>query len=236
VSAYRERISRPPGDDNYHVVRVEFVGPLGEAALSEARIIVAGALRPCPARTLKIELLRLKVATRFENKVNEDEVALTFAVYSEALSQYPEDIVVSVLRDWPKSGKIFWPQLGDLHPPCDRLVEERRRLQRALELAAQPPKASPMKVDEREPWTAERHRDHEAKMAEVWRRLGGPPRERERLPQHCELDELPPLRPIGELFARDGWRGLIGADDPRVGARVREIGDDEAPARLERQR
>jgi hypothetical protein len=209
ASAYRERIARTLGEDDYRVVGGELVGPVHDRALAEAQIIVAAALQPCPAATLRAELLRLKLATRRDKDLSAEEHAMQAALYGEVLAEFPEDIVVSVLRDWPRSGKVFWPELGDLCTRCGRLVEERRRLQRALERAAQPWKAAPVEVDEREPWTEERRVEHEAKMAEYWQRMGGRPKPWSLLPAHdIGIENDRPARSVGSVLW--GMREVAG--------------------------
>jgi hypothetical protein len=52
------------------------------------------------------------------------------AIYTEALVEFPEDIVIRVCRDWPKRAK-FWPALAELVEPAERLLVERRSLAEA---------------------------------------------------------------------------------------------------------
>jgi hypothetical protein len=42
-----------------------------------------------------------------------EELSLQLAVYTDELGQYPADIVVKVLRDWPKQSK-WWPTWHEL--------------------------------------------------------------------------------------------------------------------------
>jgi len=52
------------------------------------------------------------------------------AIYTEALVEFPEDIVVKVCRDWPRRQK-FWPALNELIEPAERLMVERWNLAEA---------------------------------------------------------------------------------------------------------
>ena len=70
------------------------------------------ALEPLPSETILQELTRLKLKTMARNMTTE-ELSLQLAVYTDELGQYPADIVVKVLRDWPKQSK-WWPTWHEL--------------------------------------------------------------------------------------------------------------------------
>jgi hypothetical protein len=70
------------------------------------------ALEPLPSEQILKELTRLKLKTMARN-ITTEELSLQLAVYTDDLAQYPADIVVKVLRDWPKQNK-WWPTWHEL--------------------------------------------------------------------------------------------------------------------------
>jgi hypothetical protein len=168
--------------------------------LSEAPIIAAASLQSCPIETLTAEIMRLRFSTK-RSVLTEQEQAMQNAIYIEVLAEYPADIVISVLHDWPKSGNPFWPELGDLCARCNPLLDKRRHLQDGLERAAHPPKPV-VEVDEREPWTPERRAEHEAKMAVYWREFDSGIARVARATVPPYLQPLRPLRGLDEFRRR----------------------------------
>jgi hypothetical protein len=199
----------------------EPVKSVDEAELNEARIIVAAALRPCPAATIQRELGRLHLATRNPTRPA-DEAKMQIALYAETLveAEYPEDIVITVCRDWwQKRGIKYWPDWGDLGIPADRLVKERRDLADALARGPAKPLAPDPEDIERRRLVAERDRQW-AEAAE-WRRAH-PELTTARSPERERVGDdkpLPPLAPyhlpdIADLPEAQRWLAAMEATPP----------------------
>jgi hypothetical protein len=198
----------------------ELVRSIDEAELNEARIIVAAALRPCPAATIQRELGRLHLATRNPTRPA-DEAKMQIALYAETLieAEYPEDIVITVCRDWwQKRGIKYWPDWGDLGIPADRLVKERRDLAEALASGPKPPPEPHPEDIERRRLVAERDRQ----WAEAAAFRNAHPEmttarapERERLGEDKPRPVLPPYRlPDVDAPEVQRWLAEMGESVP----------------------
>lgn len=168
--ALRERVTGSRVDEyGYESVvdGFELAAPIDEAERTEARIIVAAALQPCSTAVIQQELFRLRKLTAKKGD-DPDETAMQAMLYAEMLAEYPEDIVVRVCRDWPKSPKgEFWPAWAELGRPADRLLKERRDLADALARGPAKPREPDPEDIERGKAIAER--DRQRAEATAWR-------------------------------------------------------------------
>ena len=113
-------------------------------------------------------------------------MARKLPIYFEALAPLSPDLVelgirrcIAVCKFIPRPAEIREQVAGELEERAEENLQQLRE-----RYALQAPK------DEPEPWTPERLAEHEAKMAEVYRRLDGNPKER-----------AARMRPIGEILA-----------------------------------
>jgi hypothetical protein len=107
------------------------------------------------------ELTRLRFATA-SREFDTADMTMISAIYTEALLEYPEDIVVRVCRDWPKQAK-FWPALAELVEPAERMMVERRNLAEALARGPRrPPEPDPEEDERRAAIAAQERRYAEA--------------------------------------------------------------------------
>lgn len=195
------------------VVNYELTRPLTEAerlhALGRARAV----LLPCSRSRLLAELARLRTLTVSRDPGAAD-LELIFAAYADELADYAEDAIVDVLRGWAKTER-FWPSLAELTPRLDRLVSPRQALLRAIERGYREPEVSPDWI----PPTA-------AEKAEVHSML-----EKHGLVVDATTGKVRPVEPEVSTaehlrIAAASLKGfrLPDEDDPRVQARLREMG------------
>jgi hypothetical protein len=77
-----------------------------------ARHLIEEAMRPAARDVLARELARLRALT-VSRAADADDTRIIFAVYLDALAEYPADAAVAALRRWPHDHK-FWPALAEL--------------------------------------------------------------------------------------------------------------------------
>ena len=99
-------------DRDYNLTGYQMTKEVTKQDKDTAIKMLQKALEPLPANTILQELTRLKLKTMARNMTTE-ELSLQLAVYTDELGQYPADIVVKVLRDWPKQSK-WWPTWHEL--------------------------------------------------------------------------------------------------------------------------
>lgn len=178
-----------------------------DAAISAAESM----LQPAGEGLIVAELGRLRMVT-VSRDVGQD-LALMFAAYTDELSRYPADAIRDVLRAWPRTQR-FWPSIAELVERLERIVRPRRALLDGLRRGYREPETSP-------DWLAPSEDDKEA-VVELLQRHGfsidpdGRPRPPEREPLTAEQ-----RRQITEQTK--AFR-LLPEDDPRVQARLREMG------------
>jgi hypothetical protein len=141
-------------------------------------------------------------------------------LYFEALASLGPDLIELAIRRCIANCKFF-PRPAEIKEQvAGELDQQAKETNRRLRERAMLP--APREENGWQATTPEQRAMHEVMMAELKRALGGPTHERRPLPPHCERDEVRPMRALSELLA--GFR-LPAADDPRVLARMREIGD-----------
>lgn len=212
--------------DDYHdtkygwdgrVSRYRVVRPVPEAERELALAITEEALRPMSEKAVIAEFGRLRMLT-VSRDVGED-LGLVFAAYADGLMRYPADAVREVLRAWPRRHR-FWPAMVELVEQLDVLVAPRQALHEALRRGYRPPATS---TD----WVAPSAEDHAAVLSLLAKhgftvdhtgRVRPPEREpMSRDVRHRVADETRTFR-------------LPDEDDPRVQARLREMGITNAGA------
>lgn len=111
---------------------------LSSAATGEAANI-AVLLQAPPTDSMLTEPLA-RIAVKCGRKREDAQSAdYTLAVYIEDLKQYPADIVLAVLWNWPACSK-WWPDWVELHALLEELMKERRGVvEAARKVAGLPP-------------------------------------------------------------------------------------------------
>jgi hypothetical protein len=109
----------------------ELDGVIAEADLQEARMLVAGALRPAGLSIATKELVRVSLLTKTRGGEDPVDVKTRMRVMAEQMATYPPDIVVDACRFWSNNEKFFpaWSELKDL---LDVRVKRRKRLAAAV--------------------------------------------------------------------------------------------------------
>ena len=98
--------------------------------LEAARSVLSQALAPADFELAKREVQLLWLGTRHKIELAEDEEKAMLADYSEALSNYPQDVIVGTCRGKPRWE--FWPSRGAVLNRADALMQERMQLADAL--------------------------------------------------------------------------------------------------------
>jgi hypothetical protein len=117
-----------------------------------ARQRLAEAMAPSSPGVLIDALMELSLMTA-KRDIGAEASEAQIAAYVNRLRQYPADIALTVVRDWPDPSingpaAKFWPQWAELQPRLDELSKARRSLLLALERLAPPPEQEITKSDE----------------------------------------------------------------------------------------
>lgn len=204
------------GDDGYgwdgYVMGYELTGPLAGEDRENAIAIAEAALWPATEAEIVNELGRLRALT-VSRDIGSD-LSLVFAAYTAELRKYPAETIRDVLRSWPRTQR-FWPSMAELIERLDRLVKPRRALHEALRREYQPPAVSP-------DWTPRPSEEDKAAVLELLAEHGI------RFDDHGRM-RPPETEPMTEADIRrvrkeSGAFRLLDEDDPRVQARLREMG------------
>lgn len=184
-----------------------------EADLAVAIEIAEAALQPAPPQKVLAELTRLRALTVSRDQSTTD-LELIAAAYTDELKKYPLDAVVEVLRDWPRSHR-FWPSMAELVEPLDRLVGPRRALREALRRGYREPEVSP-------DWIPPPSEEDKAAVIDLLAKHGYAVDHngRVRPPETTPLTAEERKRVADETAAFL----LLDENDPRVRARLREMG------------
>lgn len=113
-------------------------GPVTPDAVSEAHRELASlrqSMRPLRDQDILQELAKLsvKVAKRAEDGF---DLQVRLEGYTEELRQFPGDLVLDVLRRWPRMSR-FWPAWSELQLMLERRLAQRKGMMAALEKVAQ---------------------------------------------------------------------------------------------------
>lgn len=119
------------GDYGYesNLIRYDLVGKHSYSEIEQAQYALEASLTPMPIEKLVIEVTRLRTMTRSRPETQVDMEA-QLMIFSEMLEEYPEDIVMEVVRSWPRKSK-WWPAWAELQEDLDFLARPRK-----LKLAA----------------------------------------------------------------------------------------------------
>jgi len=133
LSERRRDVSTPQYGYETAFDRFEITGcpPLDDVL--SAISMVEQTLAPCGPILTERELLRLKFKTKARG-LSDEEVAFQVQIYTQDLAEYPEDIVVSVLREHSDRDP-WWPAWAELKPSLDERVKRRASLLEALRKA-----------------------------------------------------------------------------------------------------
>lgn len=196
------------------VIRYELTQPCAAGELAEAIDIAEVSLLPMSKSGVLAELARMRLMT-----VSRDismDLQLVLAAYADELMKYPADAVREVLRVWPRDEK-FWPSMSELTARLNRLVAPRHALLDGLRRGYRESEMSPGWIAPK-PVTDEERAEVEAMLV-----------------QHGIItDEMGRVRPVEqepltpqkrrEIAAQARNFKLLPPDDPRVVARLREMG------------
>jgi hypothetical protein len=206
------------GDEQYgwdgSVVRYELSRPRTATEIAEAIDIAEASLLPMSEREVLAELARVRAMT-----VSRDisiDLQLVLSAYADELMKYPADAVREVLRAWPLDEK-FWPSMSELTARLNRLVAPRLALLDGLRQGYRAPEVSPAWIPPK-PVTEEERAEVEAMLAK-W---GFVTDEHGRV-RPVEQEPLTPAK-RREIAAQTQNFKLLPPDDPRVLARLREMG------------
>jgi hypothetical protein len=205
------------GDDRYgSALRIAGYKLVAAPAPDDIDIAVAIAeeiLRPATEAAVIAELGRLRALT-VSRDIHED-IGIVFAVYTDELKRYPMDAVREVLREWPRSQR-FWPSMAELTERLEHIVTPRRTLRDTLRRGYRKPETSPDWI----PPTADEKAAVEGYLA-AHGFSGDKPYRRERPLESEETTRQKRQEVAAELRS---FR-LPDVDDPRVQARLREMGE-----------
>lgn len=200
------------GWDGY-VGRYELTAEPPDRDLAVARLIADEALLPSPERMVLAELARLRALTVSRDQSTTD-LELIAAAYTDELVKYPPDAVKEVLREWPRSQR-FWPSMAELTERLERLVKPRRALREALRNGYRAPQTSP-------DWIAPPSEADKAAVTELLAEHGLLVDDAGRVRR---LENEPLSRGARRRVAEETARfRLLDDDDPRVQARLQEMG------------
>lgn len=117
-------------NSDYELVGYRLTDAVPDAALAEARSILATSMRPASRDALARELVRLRAVTVSRNAGAEDQ-ALILSAYAEALAELPGNAVIATLCDWAKQNK-FWPALAEIVDGTNDRCRHRRAMMAAI--------------------------------------------------------------------------------------------------------
>lgn len=89
-----------------------------EDELREALAQVQQATQPLPDERIVLEINKLKVRCRMRAEQQED-MQMLIACMLDDLSEYPADVVVDVLKAWPRRSP-WWPSWNELYEQLER--------------------------------------------------------------------------------------------------------------------
>lgn len=133
VSACQARWTDTIGEHGWdgELARYDLVTLPPRSDLDEAAVALQAAMAPAEPQAIKGELARLRAST-LSRSAEAGDLALTFAAYAEALTEYPADVVIDTCRYWGRNEK-WWPALSELRTRMDRKARRRRLLAQAIE-------------------------------------------------------------------------------------------------------
>jgi hypothetical protein len=194
------------------------MAPIPESDLEVARRIIDEMLEPATEELILRELTRLRFWTASRDIGSDLE--FVFAIYVAELRRYPPDAVIHVLQGWDKK---FWPSGPELAERLKRLIAPRLALRHALQRDYDPLETSPHWI----PPTVDEKAAVSQLVSDLLKRQGfSDRRARARLEgwPFQNDSELFNANAMKRVYAETKSRKLLAEDDPRVQARLREMG------------
>lgn len=100
-----------------------------EAQQAAALEAVEFALRPAPENDVAQALYTLRILTRGRDRYEADDREAEAIVWLAQLREFPADIVLATLKDWPsRPDGQWWPTWHDVHKVVDAATTARRML------------------------------------------------------------------------------------------------------------
>lgn len=109
--------------------------------LPEARRLLEAAFRPAPEEEIAKALYTMRVMVRGRDgeMKAEDAGAVEIAAWVLRLQEFPADVAISVVQDWPKQSQ-WWPTWFELNERLQQAMSQRRVMLHTLaQLEAQVP-------------------------------------------------------------------------------------------------
>lgn len=113
-------------DGNYDLTGFQVQKRFTETEREEIRSVARVLTKPADRRMVTIELTRCLSLTKSRSKGEEDMTAMISAMVDE-LSPFPEDLIVTSLREWSRK-ETFWPSLAEILEPIRREMKWRYSL------------------------------------------------------------------------------------------------------------
>lgn len=104
-----------------------------EDELREALVQVEQATKPLPDERIVLEINKLKVRCKMRSEQQED-MQMLIACLLDDLSEYPADVVVDVLKAWPRRSP-WWPSWNELYEQLERKSAPRRAIHGVIKQA-----------------------------------------------------------------------------------------------------
>ncbi len=105
----------------------------GKADLAGALALIDASHAPAPEEVLEQELAACSKLTA--RKAESDAGAMfQLVLYVGRLRDYPADIAVAAVRDWPDKSR-WWPEWADLRAACEARMWWRRQAREAISFA-----------------------------------------------------------------------------------------------------
>ncbi|MGI9484983.1 MAG: hypothetical protein ACR2RF_03690 [Geminicoccaceae bacterium] len=134
VPVNRDYVDPTYGWDGYVTgYNLPMVIEASEGELREALVQVDQATQPLPDERIVLEINKLKVRCKMRAEQQED-MQMLIACLLDDLSEYPADVVVDVLKAWPRRSP-WWPSWNELYEQLERKSAPRRAIRDVIKHA-----------------------------------------------------------------------------------------------------
>lgn len=106
-----------------------------EEDLRGALVEVDMAMQTLPDEGMVMEINKLKVRCKMRAEQQED-LEIIIACMIDDLSEYPADVVMGVLKEWPRLSP-WWPSWNELYERLERKASPRRAMRDVIKVALQ---------------------------------------------------------------------------------------------------